>query len=122
MTGAASNAVFAADLRRLASQTVEVRTASTINDYGERTYTGTPITYPCHVEAVTSQPTGVADDAIVEWVVHVPTTGLTIDTDSEIKLPAPINDTRPIVRIIERTDGTGSCGWSIFVGRGTVVR
>lgn len=122
MTGAASNAVFAADLRRLASQTVEVRTASTINDYGERTYTGTPVAYPCHVEAVTSQPTGVTDDAIVEWVVHVPTTDLTIDTDSEIKLPAPINDTRPIVRIIERTDGTGSCGWSIFVGRGTVVR
>jgi hypothetical protein len=117
MTGAASNAVFAADLRYLSGQTVEIRTASTVNDYGERAYTGTAQTYRCHVEAVTSQPLGVNDDAIVEYAVHIPSIDLAVDTDSEIKLPSPISGTRPIVRIVERFDGVGRCGWTIFVGR-----
>lgn len=117
MTGAASNAVFAADLRRSAGSTVEVRTAATVNAYGERTYTGTPVKYPCHIESVTSQPLGVNDDEIVEWAVHIPTTGLVIDTDSEIKLPPPVDDARPIVRIVERNDATGACGLTVFVGR-----
>jgi hypothetical protein len=119
VTGAASNAVFAADLRKSSSSTVEIRSANTINNYGERTYTGTPVEYPCHVQAVTTQPLGVNLDEVVEYVVYIPVTDLVIDTDAEMKLPAPINDTRPIVRIVDRTDATGPCGTTIYVGRRT---
>ena len=120
MTGAASNAVFAADLRHLSSSTVEIRSVATVNNYGERTYLGTPVSYRCHVQAVTTQPLGFNDDEVVEYVVHIPDTDVVVTTDSEVKLPAPIDDSRPIVRVVQRTDATGPCGTAIYVGRRTV--
>ena len=93
MTGAASNKAMAAALVDSAGSTVQIRTGSTVNEYGERTWTGTPVDWPAHIERVASNPPGFDDEVLVEWRVLIPSTTITVDTNAEITLPAPLSAT-----------------------------
>ena len=117
MTGAASSDVFATALKvNMTPQTVQTRTSSTLNNYGEATFTGDATTYDCYIERVLNQPAGVNDDVIVEYKVYIPDRTLAIDTGDQITLPAPVSGTRPIVAVETLADPQGQVGQIVFVG------
>ena len=118
MTGAASSDVFATALRvNMTPQTVDIRTSSTTNAYGERTFTGTATTYDCYIERVVEQPAGINGDVLVDYKVFVPHQTIAVDTSDEITLPAPISAVRPIVGVETGADPLGQVGQIIYVGR-----
>ena len=118
MTGAASSDVFATALRvNMTPQTVQTRTSSTINAYGEATFTGDATTYDCYIERTLDQPPGVNADVIVEYKVFIPDRTLAIDTGDQITLPAPVSGTRPIVAVETLADPLGQVGQVVYVGR-----
>tara|TARA_R100000353_G_scaffold20380_1_gene18443 strand:- start:1035 stop:1400 length:366 start_codon:yes stop_codon:yes gene_type:complete len=118
MTGAASSAVFATALQvNMTPQTVQTRTSSTLNNYGEATFTGDATTFDCYIERVLSQPAGINADIEVEYKVFIPSQTLTIDTGDQITLPAPVSGTRPIVAVETLADPLGQVGQIVYVGR-----
>lgn len=118
MTGAASSEVFATALRvNMTPQTVDIRTSSTTNAYGERTFTGTATTHDCYIERVVEQPAGINADVLVDYKVFIPNQTIAVDTSDEITLPAPISAVRPIVGVETRADPLGQVGQVVYVGR-----
>lgn len=118
MTGAASSEVFATALAvNMTPQTVDVRTSSTLNNYGEATFSGSASSFGCYIERVLSQPAGVNADIRVEYKVFIPNQTLSIDTGDEITLPAPVSATRPIVAVETLADPLGQVGQIVYVGR-----
>jgi len=118
MTGAASSDVFATALRvNMTPQTVQTRTSSTINNYGEASFSGDPVTYSCYIERTLNQPAGVNGDITVEYKVFIPDRTLTINTGDQITLPAPVSGTRPIVAVETLADPLGQVGQVVYVGR-----
>lgn len=118
MTGAASSDAFATALRvNMTPQTVDTRTSSTLNAYGEATFTGDATTYDCYIERTLEQPAGVNSGVIVEYKVFIPHRTVAVDTGSEITLPAPVSGTRPIVAVETLADPLGQVGQVVYVGR-----
>lgn len=118
MTGAASSDAFATALRvNMTPQQVSTRTSSTLNNYGEATFTGDATTYDCYIERTLDQPEGVNRDVIVDYKVFIPDRTIAIDTGDEITLPAPVSGTRPIVAVETLADPLGQVGQVIYVGR-----
>ena len=118
MTGAASSDVFATALRvNMTPQTVQTRTSSTLNNYGEATFTGDATTYDCYIERTLDQPAGVNADVLVDYKVFIPDRTLSINTGDQITLPAPVSGTRPIVAVETLADPLGQVGQIVYVGR-----
>ena len=118
MTGAASSDVFATALRvNMTPHQVSTRTSSTLNNYGEATFTGDATTYECYIEKTVDSPPGFDRDVTVEYRVFIPDRTLAIDTGDQITLPAPVSGTRPIVAVETLTDPLGQVGQVVYVGR-----
>ena len=118
MTGAASSDVFATALRvNMTPQTVQTRTSSTLNNYGEATFTGDATTYDCYIERTLDQPAGVNADVLVDYKVFIPDRTLSINTGDQITLPAPVSGTSPIVAVETLADPLGQVGQVVYVGR-----
>ena len=101
MTGAASSAVFLTDIKvNMTPDTVDIRTSSSVNSYGERSFSGGATTYDAYVVRVSAAERNVRDDLIdVEYIAYIPDASLTLNVDDQITLPAPISGVRPIVRV-----------------------
>ena len=115
---AAATAQFWTDLKvNLTPDTVDVRTASTVNNFGERTFTGSTTTYDAYImrvdEAVRNAQTDLAD---VEWIVYIPDDSLTLAVDDELTLPAPVSGIRPVVRVNTKRDPNGQVAVVAYCG------
>lgn len=118
MTGAASSDVFATALRvNMTNSSVTTRTSFTLNNYGEASYDGDPVSFDCYIERMLEQPEGFDADVTVEYKVFVPDPACDLDTGSQITLPAPVSGTRPIVGVWTVADPTGTIGQVIYIGR-----
>jgi hypothetical protein len=109
---------FATDLKvNMTPDTVEVRTSSTVNNYGERAFTGGATTYDAYITRVDEATRGDRNDLInVDWVVYIPDSSVTIGVDDQITLPAPVSGVRPIVRVNTKRDPAGQVGVVVYVG------
>lgn len=110
---------FWTDLKvNMTPDTVDVRTSSTVNNYGERTFSGSATTYDAHVRRVTRADRGDRNDlADVDWIVTIPDDSIALAVDDEMTLPAPVSAVRPIVRVNILKDTTGQVGVQAYVGR-----
>lgn len=119
MTGAASSDVFATAIRNnMTPQSVDARaSSSSVNAYGEATFSGDATSYPCYIERTVQQPAGVDENSIVEYTVYIPDRTVALTPDSQITLPAPISATRPILAVETLADPLGQVGQVIYVGR-----
>ena len=119
MTGASPSAVFSTDLKvQMTPTTVDIRTTSSTNNYGEHTYSGGATTYDAYVRRITQADRDVSNDFIeVDYIVYIPHQTLTLAVDDQLTLPAPISGTRPIVKVDLRSDALGQVGVVAHVGR-----
>ncbi len=118
MTGASPSAVFATDLKvQMTPTSVSVRTSSTVNNYGERSFTGDATSYPAYVRKLSlAERDQTEDTADCEYIVYIPDQSLTLAVDDQVTLPAPISGTRPIRRVDLRSDALGQVGVVIYCG------
>ena len=116
---AAPSATFMTDLLvNMTPDTVDVRTSSTVNDYGERTFSGSVATYDAYVRRITGADRGLSkDEAVVEWLVYILSRTLALAVDDEITLPAPLSGIRPIVKVTVMKDNYGQVGVTAHVGQ-----
>ena len=119
MTGASPSAVFATDLKvQMTPTTVNIRTSSSTNNYGEYTYSGDATTYPAYVRRITQAERNVNEfEAEVDFIVYIPDQTLSLAVDDQITLPAPVSATRPIRKVDIRSDALGQVGVVVHVGR-----
>ena len=115
---AAPSATFMTDLKvNMTPDTVDIRTTSTTNSYGERSYTGSATSYDCYIMRVEEAQRSVNDElAIVDYICYIPDSSLTLNVDDQLTLPAPISDTRPIVRVNTKRDPLGQVAVVAYVG------
>lgn len=115
----AVSAQFATDLQvNMTPDTVSIRTSSTINNYGELSFSGDATSYDAYIRRINESDRNDIDDTIeVDWVVYIPHSTLTLDVDDQLTLPAPISETRPIVKVDTRRDPKGQVGVVAYVGR-----
>ena len=118
MTGASPSAVFATDLKvQMTPTSVDVRTSSTVNNYGERSFSGGATTYPAYVRKMTLAERDISEDLVdCEYIVYIPDQSLTLAVDDQVTLPAPISGTRPIRRVDIRSDALGQVGVVAYCG------
>ena len=118
MTGAASSAVFLTDIKvNMTPDTVSIRTSSTVNSYGERSFSGGATTYDAYVVRVSAAERNVRDDLIdVEYIAYIPDASLTLNVDDQITLPAPISGVRPIVRVNLKKNPLGQVCVVVYCG------
>jgi hypothetical protein len=115
---AAQSQQFMTDLKvNMTPDTVEIRTSSSVNNYGERTYTGGATTYDAYILRV-EEARRTADENLVDvdYIAYIPNATIATDTDSQITLPSPISETRPIVRVNTKRDPLGQVAQVIYVG------
>mgnify|MGYP003641206506 CR=1 FL=1 len=118
MGGTAQTQQFMTDLKvDMTPDTTDIRTTATVNAYGERAYTGGATTYDCYIRRSEAGDRDLNEKAIVEWVVYIPDASLTLDIEDQITLPAPVSDTRPIIRVDTKKDNYGQVGVIVYVGR-----
>lgn len=110
---------FATDLKvNMTPDTVSVRTTSTLNNYGEQSFSGDATSYDAYIRRSNESDRGNVNDVIeVDWVVYIPDSSLTLDVDDQLTLPAPISSTRPIVQVETKRDPNGQVGVIAYVGR-----
>jgi len=115
---AAPSATFMTDLKvNMTPDTVDIRTTSTTNSYGERTFTGSATSYDAYIMRVEEAQRSVNDDlAMVDYICYIPDSSLTLNVEDQITLPAPISDTRPIVRVNTKRDPLGQVAVVAYVG------
>jgi len=109
---------FMTDLKvNMTPDTVQIRTTSTVNNYGERTYTGGATTYDAYIMRV-EEARRTADENLsdVDYIAYVPNASIAVDVTDQITLPAPISATRPIVRVNTKRDPLGQVAQVIYVG------
>ena len=118
MTGAASSAVFLTDIKNnLTPDTVQIRTSSSLNAYGEQTFSGGATTYDAYVVRVEAAQRTLNDDLInVEYIAYIPDASLTLSVDDQITLPAPISGVRPIVRVNLKKNPLGQVCVVVYCG------
>ncbi len=113
MAAASPSAAFIADItRNMTPDSVDIRTTSTVNNYGERTWTGSATSYDAYVRRVNE-----ADrDVNVDNIAYIPSSSLTLNVADEITLPAPLSAIRPIVKVETRKDALGQVAVIAYVG------
>ena len=111
---------FWTDLKvNMTPDTVEVRTSSTVNSYGERSFAGGATTYDAYIRRVNSSDLNDRDDFNdVEWVVYIMDDSLTLEVDDQLTLPSPVSGVRPIRRLDTRKDPNGQVGVVAYMGGG----
>ena len=93
------------------------RTTSTVNNYGERSYSGGATTYDAYIIRVEEAQRSVDDNLVdVDYIAYIPNATIAADTDSQITLPSPISETRPIVRVNTKRDPLGQVAQVVYVG------
>ncbi len=109
MAAASPSAAFIADLvRNVTPDSVSIRTTSTVNDYGERTWTGGTTSYDAYVRRANEADRDANVDNIdYDYVAYIPSSSLTLNVADEITLPAPLSAIRPIVKVETRKDALG---------------
>jgi hypothetical protein len=115
---AAQSAQFMTDLaRNMTPDTVDIRTTSTANSYGELTFSGAVTTYNAYVRRSTKAERGGSNDqAVVEWIVYIPDSSLVLAVGDELTLPAPVSAVRPIVRVDIVKTVAGQAAVTVWVG------
>jgi len=115
---AAPSQTFMTDLKvNMTPDTIQVRTTSTVNSYGERTYSGANVSYDAYIIRVDEARRNAEENLIdVDYICYVPDTTIAIAITSQITLPAPISETRPIVRVNTKRDPLGQVAQVIYVG------
>tara|TARA_R110000824_G_scaffold140835_1_gene307070 strand:+ start:226 stop:597 length:372 start_codon:yes stop_codon:yes gene_type:complete len=115
---AAQSQQFMTDLKvNMTPDTVQIRTTSTVNNYGERTYTGGATTYDAYIMRVEEAQRSVDENLVeVDYIAYIPNATIATDTNSQITLPSPISATRPIVRVNTKRDPLGQVAQVIYVG------
>tara|TARA_R100001443_G_scaffold99002_1_gene106126 strand:+ start:108 stop:473 length:366 start_codon:yes stop_codon:yes gene_type:complete len=119
VTGASPASVFATDLKvQMTPTTVDIRTSSTLNNYGERTFTGDATTYPAYVRKSTRAERDISTETDqCDYIAYIPDQTLSLNVDDQITLPAPISGTRPIVRVDHKSNALGQVGLVVYLGR-----
>lgn len=109
---------FMTDLKvNMTPDTIQVRTTSTVNSYGERTYSGANVSYDAYIIRVDEARRNAEENLIdVDYICYVPDATIAIGITSQITLPAPISETRPIVRVNTKRDPLGQVAQVIYVG------
>ena len=109
---------FWTDLKvNMTPDTVNIRTSSTVNNYGERTFTGGSTAYAAYIMRVSESDRDDRNDLIdVEWIAYIPDGTVSVDVDDQITLPAPISATRPIVRVNTKRTPNGQAAVVVYVG------
>lgn len=115
----AVSAQFATDLKvNMTPDTVSVRTSSTVNNYGEQSFSGDATSYNAYIRRRLESDRGNINDTVeCDFVVYIPDTSLTLNVDDQLTLPAPISATRPIVQVETKRDPNGQVGVIAYVGR-----
>jgi hypothetical protein len=115
---AAQSQQFMTDLKvNMTPDTVQIRTTSTVNNYGERTFTGGATTYDAYILRVEESQRNVDENLVdVDYIAYIPNATIAADVDSQITLPSPISATRPIVRVNTKRDPLGQVAQVIYVG------
>jgi len=83
---------FMVDLKtNMTPDTVSIRTTSTVNSYGERTYSGGATTYDAYIIRV-EEARRTADENLsdVDYIAYIPNATIAVDITSQITLTAPI--------------------------------
>lgn len=107
---------FRTDLLDLAKQTVGIRPLSSLNSYGEATYTGSATNYACYIQRVKRSSGTLSEDEVsVENHVYIPSGTLTVGMKDEITFPDGL--IRPLVSIDVRYDETGQQAVVLAVGK-----
>lgn len=116
---AAPTAQFWTDLKvNMTPDTVDIRTSSTVNNYGERTFSGGATSYDAYIRRANTADRGEDESTVIDWVVYIPDSSLTLDVEDQITLPAPVSATRPLVKVETRKDQRGQVGVVAYVGTG----
>ena len=92
---AAVSQQFMTDLKvNMTPDTVQIRTTSTVNNYGERTYSGSATSYDAYIIRVEESRRN-ADENLrdIDYIAYIPDGTIAADVDSQITLPAPISAT-----------------------------
>ena len=112
------SAQFMTDLKvNMTPDTVEIRTTSTVNNYGERTYTGGATTFDAYILRVEEARRSADENLIdVDYLCYIPDASIAVDVTGQITLPSPISETRPIVRVNTKRDPLGQVAQVIYVG------
>ena len=110
---------FATDLKvNMTPDSVSVRTSSTVNNYGEQSFSGDATSYDAYIRRSNESDRGNINDLVeCDWVVYIPDSSLTLDVDDQLTLPAPISTTRPIVQVETKRDPNGQVGVVAYVGK-----
>ena len=115
---ASQSQTFMTDLKvNMTPDTVEIRTTSTVNNYGERTYTGGATSYDAYILRVEEARRNADENLIdVDYLCYIPDASIAVDVTGQITLPSPISETRPIVRVNTKRDPLGQVAQIIYVG------
>lgn len=118
MTGAASSDVFLTSLKtNMTPDSVSVRTSSSVNSYGERSFSGDATTYDAFVIRVSAAERNVREDLVdTEYIAYIPDASLTLEVDDQITLPAPVSGVRPIIRVNIKKDPLGQVAVIAYCG------
>ena len=111
------SAQFMTDLKvNMTPDTTDIRTTSTVNNYGERAYSGSATTYDCYIRRANEAERDADDLVKIAWVVYIPDSSLTLNVEDQITLPAPVSDTRPLVKVKTMKDPLGQVAVVAYVG------
>ena len=115
---ASQSQTFMTDLKvNMTPDTVEIRTTSSVNNYGERTYTGGATTYDAYILRVEEARRSADENLIdVDYLCYIPDASIAVDVTGQITLPSPISETRPIDRVNTKRDPLGQVAQVIYVG------
>ena len=114
---ASPSATFMTDLKvNMTPDSADIRTTSTVNNYGERAYSGSATTYACYIRRANEADRDVDELTKSAWVVYIPDSSLTLNVEDQITLGAPVSATRPLVKVETRKDPLGQVGVVAYVG------
>ena len=114
---AAPSATFLTDLKvNMTPDTVDIRTTSTVNNYGERAFSGSATTYDCYIRRANEADRDENELTKVAWVVYIPDSSLTLNVEDQITLPSPISAIRPLVKVETKKDPLGQVAVVAYVG------
>ena len=110
------SAQFMTDLKvNMTPDTTDIRTTSTVNNYGERSFTGSATTYDCYIRRANEAEREMDELVKIAWVVYIPDSSLTLNVGDQITLGAPVSATRPLVKVETRKDPLGQVGVVAYV-------
>ena len=114
---ASPSATFLTDLKvNMTPDTVDIRTTSTVNNYGERAFTGGATTYDAYIRRANEADRDENELTKIAYVVYIPDSSLTLNVEDQITLGAPVSATRPLVKVETKKDPLGQVGVIAYVG------